>query len=366
MPGVPADVATQLATQMRRPEGTVHLVSTCPGLHNPVEDSKMMGEVITGRHIFRLLQTGQSEITGVHGSPGGGTQLVTADVSHLAPEENLDTWLGWSPRSIILTIVDPLHPGELVRADGTSSPYELWVSRDGTLVEVANTDMETLGIRVYSAGRKIVSPPAIHLWRDTLRSVKVLLSGQSPEGYMYEVVTANAALSALVTGFESYCHDRFLELEDEGIYAKVNDLILRFGTKEERDQFKSNGVVVSITEAEHAGSSALEFIADNRINFQSLDHCKRAFNKGYGITFGRDLGLTSQELNRLQRLLVYRHRIVHVSPLISLLNALNSPPEAPEFSNKSFAESSLASFDRFVEQLHEASLRLRIDGATDS
>jgi hypothetical protein len=97
----------------------------------------------------------------------------------------------------------------------------------------------------------------------------------------------------------------------------------------------------------------------SRINFQSYDSCKRAYNAGYGLKFGEDLGVSGQLLERVQRLLLYRHRVVHGSPIAGMLNQPEAPPEELEFSNRAFAEGAQSAMDEFIRALHTATLGLR-------
>ena len=96
-----------------------------------------------------------------------------------------------------------------------------------------------------------------------------------------------------------------------------------------------------------------------RINFQNLDECKRAFNLAYGLRFGTDLDIPPEVLLRIRRLLTYRHRATHVSPLLALLNAAELPGEEPEFANKAFVASGQSTFDQVISAVHQATLRLR-------
>jgi len=95
------------------------------------------------------------------------------------------------------------------------------------------------------------------------------------------------------------------------------------------------------------------------INFQDFERCKSAYAAAYGIRVGRDLGVSSQLVVRLRKLIRYRHRIVHVSPLLGALNLPEVPPEQPEFSNRVFAEEAKASLNRFSGALHAHTLELR-------
>lgn len=164
----------------------------------------------------------------------------------------------------------------------------------------------------------------------------------------------NLTLSILVTGFEAYCKTRFLELEQEGIKPDMAALVSIFFSQKERDAGEPD-IVASEAEADHA--SFLQKI-EKRIKFQNYKKCKRAYNKAYVLKFG-EIGIASNDLEFLQRLIEYRHRIVHVSPLIGMLNQPDVPPEEPVFSNRELGNDALKCFDTFVTKLHDATLQLR-------
>lgn len=56
---------------------------------------------------------------------------------------------------------------------------------------------------------------AIQIWEDTIKSIEYLLKGTSKSGYIFENICANLSIVILITGFESYCKCRFMELEEE-------------------------------------------------------------------------------------------------------------------------------------------------------
>jgi len=188
--------------------------------------------------------------------------------------------------------------------------------------------------------------------------VETLLTGQSDVGYLFENVIANAVLSALVTGFEGYCQERFSELENEGVPADLGSLVHEFLSREEREKF-DRGEELELQRQAAAQSISQQHMLAQRINFQNYDNSKSAFNRGYGIKFGELSPISSQDLQELQKLIRYRHRIIHVSPLLGLLNFPECPPEAPVFSNKATAEAAIVRFDIFIRALHEKTLELR-------
>jgi hypothetical protein len=356
LPGVPPEDHADILAQLRRPEGTVRLGATFPRIHEP-DATGILFEVVSGGHIFRLVRHDQV-ISGYHSSPGTGTRVATVPLSPVSPSETLDFWLAWSPDEFRLVVVDPSDPERIVSAEHTESPVGLWVAADGTIVEVGSSGVAVAAVRGFAGGTEIIAPPAIELWRDTVRAVTTLLSGESSEGYVFETVLSNAALVMLTTGFETYCEERFAEIEREGVPVNAEATLEAFGTVDERRQLKAGGTPALIADARSAGTSLASALT-RRINFQNFPNSKRAYNRGYALKFGNDLGLTSQSLDRIQRLLDYRHRVVHVSPLIGMLNQPEVPPNEPEFSNRAFAESAMSDFDDFITALHDATLRLR-------
>ncbi len=173
-------------------------------------------------------------------------------------------------------------------------------------------------------------------------------------GYMYEVAICNVVISTLVTGFETYCKTRFIELEREGENPNTDNLVSRFFSAWEREANLPSKVQ---DEAKAEQKTFLEKLALTKINFQNYEDCKRAYNLAYGIKFG-ELHLKSEVLALLQRLIVYRHRIIHVSPLLGTLNQPSLPSEKPVMSNAKLAEDAKQCFVTFMDALHGATLQL--------
>lgn len=109
-----------------------------------------------------------------------------------------------------------------------------------------------------------------------------------------------------------------------------------------------------------SGAHLFRLQRDNqlKINFQNYDECKAAYNKGYGIKFG-ELNIPADQLSRLKRFIHYRHRIIHISPSLGILNQGKVPPETPEFPNKELRNEVIACFDNFITELHNSTLNLK-------
>lgn len=335
--------------------------ATYPGLHDPHQTDGFLLLVVTGAHVFRLRRADQGErIVAEHSSPGTGTRAASLDLRELAPCEKLEVTLTWSPAEVRLHLFDR-STRQLLQSVAAPAEFDLWVDESGNVVQVGAANIEVMNARVYAGGKELLSPPARRSWAETKSACNILLSarGSEPEAYLRNVITANASLSILVTGFEVYSKKRFQEVAAEGVPPDLSALVRAFGSREERDQL-SSGATPAVLATDSALDDVLEWI-----NFQSYDRAKRAWNRGYGIVFGDDLGVSSSLLERLQRLLEYRHRIVHVSPMLGMLNGPQVPPEEPEFPGFEFASKAILLMDEFVTALHGATLRLRPAAGVD-
>lgn len=262
----------------------------------------------------------------------------------------------WTPDETKLHIGPRIPNAKLVSATGTLSQRQYRVGKDGRVYQIGDQGVEVMGVSFYQAGRPIVQPTAKEAWQETVKAIEILSTGESTEGYIYEVIVTNLTLAILVTGFEAYTKKRFLELEQEGLTPNIDAIIDTFYPRKEREA----GIKVLLeSEAHDVGISVLQHIVDRgAINFQNFKNCKRAYNKGYDITFG-NLDLSGKALKFIQLYIKYRHKIIHVSALQGMLNQEKVPPAEPVFSNKETAEKAKECFNSFIESLHQATLVLR-------
>ncbi|MFC1940529.1 hypothetical protein ACFLXO_07615, partial [Chloroflexota bacterium] len=84
---------------------------------------------------------------------------------------------------------------------------------------------------------------------------------------------------------------------------------------------------------------------------------KDTYSKGYGIKIG-DIGIPNDILIDLQQSLKWRHKIIHSKDDQTIINLEELPVKEPIFTNKDLAEKCLNTFQRFINALHEASLKL--------
>ncbi len=220
-----------------------------------------------------------------------------------------------------------------------------------------NGDIMTLGMGAtgiaYQEGEMAFETPGIESWGETRSAIDVMLTGES-EANRFQMVVCNVALVMLVTGLEVYLKSRFGEMETEGATPNEERLarvVLDAATKQ------AGGIEVLRSEAKRTGVTVFSLLKDRmRLLFQDFDRAKEFYNKAYNLRFG--LIVSPLTLNRIRRLIKYRHRIVHVSPATDILNWPWVPRgEQPEFANRKLAEAAVMLMDDFVKVLHSATLR---------
>ncbi len=313
-----------------------------------------------GSHVVHFVCTNRSSLQFYHSSPGTGTRVAEIDLENVFLGDEVAVFLGWSPEEVRLDFSVVEREGT-ISALGVKSRTQHRVGKDGNVYAIDGVDangepLETSHHRVYKYDQLIIEPSAIEFWADSTIAAKLLLDRELEKGSLHEVAVTNSILSIMVTGFESYTKRRFLELEGEGIRADMKALTDRFFSTRER---KKGLVRDFYEEAKEEGKSALVHLIDkDRINFQSYDDCKRAYGKAYNLSFGNDIGLDSKVFTPLKEYIRYRHQVIHVSPLIPILE---SPDKSKELvrPTKELALEAANCFNTFIEHLHQATLKLR-------
>lgn len=350
------ELVREIAAAICRPEGTVAFdYSSCDAFRIGVPGGVIL-EIPSGGHYFRLERTQDRHLNFYHSSPATGTRLASLDLSPVPTFERAFLTFTWSPEEVCVhCFPQDLEAGEL-SAIGSSSPISYRVLPDGNVLQLGGEGVQVMGVRIQRGREVILAPTAREVWDNTLHAVQILWTGESEQGFIFESLQATTMLSMLVTGIENYGKTRLLEIETEGISADAEALFAAFASKTERESLRLTELK---DQAESAGTTLLLVVASTaRINFQNFDDLKKAFRSTYGIKIG-EIGLAAETIDELRKLIRYRHRIIHVSPLLAFLNQDNVPPEEPVFANRALAKSATAAFSDLVDALHKATTALR-------
>lgn len=258
----------------------------------------------------------------------------------------------WSPdgTELILADAESSQPN-VCSAKGVACNRTFRLGRDGNVYQIGDIGLETMGVRFTAEKETILLPTALEFWHETKTAGEVLLKGKSEDGYLFDVALSNAILGGLVTGFETYCKYRFLELFGEGVTFDASAFAKVAVRKEDRPGF----LAAANKRALHTYAVLHELIeAKRKVNFQDFSFARRVFKKAYGIDFSSS-GFSHAELEDLAMRFKYRHRSVHVSPLVSIYSK-DGEPGHPVMARRAFTEANIEIFNRFIEGLHAATI----------
>jgi len=356
MKNIPPDIFKQIKEAICRPEGTVSFKYTCKELFDPAVGRGILVEITSREHLFRIERDEDLMLHFLHSSPGTGTRVASIDLKKAPPSDAVFLAFTWSPKEINFHLGPQVPGAELMSSKGALSKRQLRVGKDGGIYEIGGAGIEIMGVSVYKGGKPVLQPTAIDAWKETIKATEILGTGKSDQGYIFETAVTNLTLAVLVTGLEAFTKKRFLEIEQEGITPDIDAVVNSFFPHKERDA----GIAEILkAKAGDTQKTVLQLIVErDSINFQNYQKCKLAYNKAYEIKFG-DLGLQSSTVEKIKEFILYRHRIIHISALLGMLNQPEVPPDKPVFPNKELAADAIKEFDCFVGKLHEATLKLR-------
>ena len=356
MQNVPPETLTQIRRALRGPEGTFVFDINSNDLFDPDHPGGILFDMISGKRYYRIERDQEFKLNFYHSSPGTGTRVASIDFHQIRPEEKTRIIFAWCPSEIQLVVAPTVHAKGPEIAKGVQSQVDFRVGEDGGVHVVGSAGGEVSGLYFFHGDQAVLQPTALQVWQETLTSLEILSSGKSDVGYTHDLVLCNVTLSLLATGFETYAKERFVELIYEGIEPCSDTLVDGLlGANERKDEAKKN---FQSSARERRVSIAEYLVQEGKINFMSYQKCKLAYNKTYGIKFG-ELGLPDGLLRDLKRYLGYRHKIVHVSPMLACLNLGNTPPDEPVLPGLELAQAAKECFKEFVAKLHDATLALR-------
>lgn len=352
--GIPSAMYEQIKTAMKRPEGSV--VFQMPMFSSLVKATGdlLIFEVPVYPIYFRLERDQDANLRFYQSAPGTGTRVATINLAEFKDVENAGIGVRWSPDEIGLFVSETGTPSLQRQAKGEPSQRQFRVGSNGEIFQLGDASTRVMGARVFLDGKEVLRPTAIQVWDETLEAIDILQKGSSPDGFLYENVCSNMSVAMLVTGYESYCKQRFVELEEEGIVPDFDALFAAFSSVAERNKGLKDDI---LGEASSLDVSPVRLMIDRRrIDSQDFDKNKRAYNKGYGISFGGGLGLSNSVFEAMKNTMEYRHRIIHVDPMVTMFNQARVPPEEPVFSNRAFVTRVRSVFDSFIQALHSGCL----------
>lgn len=353
LPHLSSNIQEELRNAMKIPKGTILFNYTSKGLFDASLEKGILVEITTGEIFYRLERDSNLNLNFFHSSPGTNTRISTIDLKQLPESDTVKIYLTWSPENIGLHVGSK---GVLLQSKGKLSEKQFRIDSGGNVIQVGDSGVEVMGLVVIQGDKTMLTSTAIQTWDETIKSIGFLLKGESKDGFIFESICTNLSIVILITGFESYCKRRFLELESEGISCNFDGLIQKFIPN---DQQKNVKKLIEERTIRNKITPARQMINQGVINFQCYENCKDAFRIGYEIKFAEDLGITSDEIKKLKEFISYRHSVIHVSPLTVMpapdpTRGVGVKPPKNEYAHKGISVTS-----KFIHGLHNSSLKLR-------
>lgn len=322
-------------------EGSFELI-----IDRPIQKESLILEKISKHRIMRFYKY-QDKYYFYYASPSLGTRVAILSATEIALCEKLHCFLTWSIDEIRLSVGEVGIPNaQLHMAIGTPSKARLRINNAGVICQFG-TDIdgaiELFKYKIIESGKIEIASDAIDSWMNNVKAIKTLLSSVEVKDYGAKCVLCNMCISSLVTSYEVYCQRRFIELLQDDILYDEKLLAKRINDTTLKEQII----------AKHVDEKELISYIQNNINFQNYDTCKSIY-KTAGIKFGEFAD--GNTLNKIQRVLEYRHYIIHVEPDCQYLNA-KYHRESPIFPNPDLVLEYLQVFSTFITHLHYQSIQ---------
>lgn len=342
----------QLLKHINEKEGTIEFkIVEVGNLFDKKLEWVWVFDLPVGLSRFLLIREGYFNLLFYHFSPKLGIRIASLDVSKLSKAKGLYVAVTWSEIESCIYIGDREGKVGLLSARAKSQPFRAISGKDGSFLIVGDEGLDVGIVYVKKGERVIVEPNAIETFNFNVKRLNTLIDGCSKGDFLFETTCVQAGLVMLVSAFETYCRKRFLEMELEGWSLDFDSLCAEIIPRRYLDDYKHELEERSKTKDKRKLELLIE---DRRINFQNFNECKAAFNKGYGVKFGEVSGIKPQAIERVRKLIQFRHKIVHSGRDVTILNYEEIPDEKPIFSNKQLLEHAKNILVEFVQRLHVA------------
>jgi len=335
-------------------EGTIEFIISIGNLFDDRLDHVVIFDLPVKDSRFILQREGFYNLVFYRISPRYGFRVTRLDISRMKDSKELHIFVVWSPKGDKLYVGDLEHRVGLLNADSKNISTQVIKGRDGSYILVGDEGVDVRAVYVKIRKRPIAEPSAIELFNFNIERVRVLPQGCKGD-FLFETTCVQAGIVLLVSALEAYFKKRFIELEKAGWRPDLDELFKRIFP---RKYFKSRKNEI-LEKALSEGRSAVEvLVEEHRINFQDLNECKRAFNSCYGLKLGEIFSGKPQLIEKVRRIISYRHKIVHSGRDVTVLNYEEVPEQPPVFSNKQLLEEAMQDVIEFVNTFHEATLRV--------
>lgn len=330
-------------------EGTLEFRVSKGNLMDTSLKNLLFFDVKLGESRFALHRDKNFDLVFTHWNMRTGIRVAKVNIREFNVDRGLFIALTWSSKE------NNFYVGEeggsnLKFSKAEQKGGKIRIGENGTLYQIGDQGLEVGWYRIRENGEDVLKPTAKEIWDWTVTRVNILIEGSKLKDFLFESTLVQQCLVMLVTGFEIYAKERFIEMAKKGKNPDIEALMKEFINREPMKEEIEHHAIIT-------GKSFLESMLKVRggrgvINFQNWEDCKAAYSKGYGIKFGEIPDLRSVVLGHIRDDIELRHKIIHSGNDMTILNWDSVPPEEPIFAKKEFIEQARDAFVEFVERLH--------------
>jgi len=328
-------------------EGTIEFVVSRGNLFDDKLNHVVIFDLPIGNSRFILQREGFYNLVFYHISPR--FRITRLDISKMKDSKGLHIFVVWSPEGDKLYVGDVEHKIGLISADSKDVTTQVIRGKNGSYILVGDEGVDVRAVYIKIGRRVIVEPSAIEIFNFSIERVKVLL--QSCKGdFLFETTCVQAGIVLLVSALEAYFKKRFLELEQEGWKPNLDELFRSIFSSKYLESRKNE----IFEKAQSEGKSVIEILVEEGyVNFQNLDECKRAFSSCYELKLGEIFKEKPRLIEKIRRIISYRHKIVHSGRDVTVLNYEEVSEKPPIFSSMELLKEAMQDIIEFVNTFHE-------------
>ena len=336
---------------VKKREGCVSIIIEKEMLLDPDPKKTRLFHIIVGANIFVLERTHEKKLRYFYASPGTGTRVCWFDFNKNFEDNVCEVKLYWPPNDVKMEVYTGTRVAYRVISCLSIATYKTFKHNPPN--EYGSKLNQVWGFHIISQGKVLVEPCGLEYWSETKEAVRAFedCDSKKPKGnYLYEVTRCAASITAIVTGWETYCRKRFSEMEEEGLIPNEEELSSWLFSKD-----KELKEAEAREKAKEDGFSFTKYLAEKKIQFQNYKKCSLAFSKAYKLDFSQIL--TTDEIDELKNFIKYRHEVVHVS--ITKTTAHTIKEWDKFYAGEKLRARALQFFDSIIFKINDATLRIK-------
>lgn len=340
--------------QLNEREGAITFVVSRSNLFDKGIPLIRIVEIAKDQTVFILERDSDFNLRFIQSNPNYETKIAKINIQDFHNAPRLFVAFTWSEKENSIYVRE-YRKGKLRSAKSLEeSDIKFRVGKDGAIYQIGDKGIKIGSYRVKVGKKVVLEPTAKEIFDFQMEKIRIVTENCQKVDFLFESTLVQQIMVMLTTAFEVYAWTRFVELEKKAKTVNIIELYNRFVPTKYREQFQEE---INEAASKQRRTELEVFLERRSINFQDWESFKDAYNKGYGLKTG-EIGIPNDILLEVQKFIKWRHRIIHSKDDQTLINFEEVPPAKPIFTNKDLAEKGLNTFQKFINEFHESTLKL--------